>query len=61
MSLTEFRNHCRLLKEANSLLNHGVVKTVNVAALHAKLLSVNKNCGELLIARGIKGMIKVSK
>ena len=54
ITLTEFRNESRLLKEANSLLNHEVVQTVYVAALHAESLDVDQNYGERLIAHRFK-------
>ncbi len=54
ITLTEFRNESRLLKEANSLLNHGVVQTVYVAALHAESLAVDQNYGNRLVARRFK-------
>lgn len=54
ITLTEFRNESRLLKEANSLLKHGVVQTVYVAALHAESLAVDQTYGPRLIARRFK-------
>lgn len=54
ITLTEFRNESRLLKEANSLLKHGVVQTVYVAALHAESLAVDQTYGERLVARRFK-------
>jgi glycosyltransferase involved in cell wall biosynthesis len=54
ITLTEFRNESRILKEANSLLNHGVVQTVYVAALHAESLAVDQNYGNRLVAHRFK-------
>ncbi len=54
ITLTDFRNESRLLKEAISLLNHRVVQKVYVAALHAEPLAVDQTYGERLIARRFK-------
>ncbi len=54
ITLTEFRNESRLLKEASSLLNHGVVQFVYVAALHSEPLAVDQSYGKRLIARRFK-------
>lgn len=54
ITLTELRNESRLLKEANSLLNHGVVQMVYVAALHAEALAFDQNYGNRLVARRFK-------
>jgi glycosyltransferase involved in cell wall biosynthesis len=34
--MTDFRNESRVLKETNSILNHGIVKKVFIASLHEK-------------------------
>jgi glycosyltransferase involved in cell wall biosynthesis len=49
ITLTEFRNASRILKEANSLLKHRLVKIVFVAALHADGLAIDQGYGERLI------------
>lgn len=54
ITLTEFKNESRLLKEANSLIKYGLVQTVYVAALHAETLPVDQTYGERLIARRFK-------
>ena len=35
ISLTEFRNESRVLKETNSILNHDIASKVYIASLHA--------------------------
>lgn len=54
ITLTEFRNESRILKEANSFLNHGIVQMVYVAALHAEALAIDQNYGNRLVARRFK-------
>jgi len=45
ISLTEFRNESRVLKEASSLVHNCVVDTVYIAALHAPGLSEDQDYG----------------
>ena len=52
VTLTEFRNESRILKEARTLLKTNTVKVVNVAALHGDGLAVRtaaiSSCSALL-------------
>jgi glycosyltransferase involved in cell wall biosynthesis len=62
LTLTDFQNESRILKETLSLLKNGVVKTVYVAALHADLLSVDQTIGGRLIVHRFNLMTrKMSK
>lgn len=49
ISLTEFRNESRVLKETNSLLSHNIVPRVYIASLHADGLEDRKIYNENLI------------
>lgn len=46
ISLTEFRNESRVLKETASLLEHGRVQSVAIAALHAEGLADRETLGQ---------------
>lgn len=54
ITLTEFRNESRVLKEAKTLLEHGVVDVVHVAALHSDDLAIDQSYSERLIAHRFK-------
>jgi len=45
LSLTEFRNESRLLKEAGSLIQAQVFARIHVAALHTQGLAIDQNFG----------------
>jgi glycosyltransferase involved in cell wall biosynthesis len=45
ISLTEFRNESRVLKETGSLLKHGLFEKVTIVALHAEALAERENLG----------------
>jgi glycosyltransferase involved in cell wall biosynthesis len=47
ISLTEFRNESRLLKETGSLLANGIVASVAIVALHAEGLAERETLGPL--------------
>lgn len=49
ISLTEFRNESRVLKETNSILNHRIAANVYIASLHAEGLDEQKKYNEKLI------------
>jgi glycosyltransferase involved in cell wall biosynthesis len=49
ITLTNFTNESRILKEAASLLRHEFVNTVYVAALHRKELATDQTYGDRLI------------
>jgi glycosyltransferase involved in cell wall biosynthesis len=49
ISLTEFRNESRVLKETNSLLRHNIASRVYIASLHADGLENGKMYSEDLI------------
>lgn len=50
ISLTEFRNESRLLKEAASLIKYNVFAKIYVAALHADGLATDQHYGERIHA-----------
>ncbi|WP_225560923.1 glycosyltransferase [Comamonas sp. CMM02] len=54
ISLTEFRNESRLLKEASSLVKEQVFDKVYVAALHSDDLELNQSCGDNIYVRRFK-------
>ena len=45
LSLTEFRNESRVLKQTNSLLRHGLFQSVTIVSLHAKGLAHHEILG----------------
>lgn len=49
ISLTEFRNESRVLKETSSIVRHGIADTVYIASLYANDLDKEKRYDERLI------------
>jgi glycosyltransferase involved in cell wall biosynthesis len=58
ITLTEFRNESRLLKEANSLLQHGVVSSLFVAALNGHSLPKDEYISEKFHVRRFELMTR---
>lgn len=54
ISLTEFRNESRVLKETNSILNHNIASKVYIASLHADDLEEEKIYKDNLILNRFK-------
>lgn len=54
ISLTEFRNESRVLKETNSILNHNIASKVYIASLHADDLEEQKKYKNNLILNRFK-------
>ncbi|MEA1892104.1 MAG: glycosyltransferase family 4 protein [Campylobacterota bacterium] len=54
ISLTEMRNASRVLKETNSILNHGIASKVYIASLHASDLEEEKIYRDNLILNRFK-------
>lgn len=54
ISLTEFRNESRVLKQAGSILNHNIASKVYIASLHADDLDEEKIYNEELILNRFK-------
>ena len=50
ISLTEFRNESRVLKETNSILNHNIASKVYIASLHSDRLEEEKIYNDNLIS-----------
>ena len=54
ISLTEFRNESRVLKETNSLIKYGIADTVYIASLYASNLEKEQRYSERLILNRFK-------
>lgn len=54
ISLTEFRNESRVLKETNSILNHNIASKVYIASLHSDGLEEEKIYNDNLILNRFK-------
>ena len=54
ISLTEFRNESRVLKETNSILNHNIASKVYIASLHSDRLEEEKIYNDNLILNRFK-------
>lgn len=54
ISLTEFRNESRVLKETNSILNHNITSKVYIASLHADDLEEEKIYKDNLVLNRFK-------
>lgn len=54
ISLTEFRNESRVLKETNSILNHNIASKIYIASLHADDLEEQKKYKNNLILNRFK-------
>lgn len=54
ISLTEFRNESRVLKETNSILNHNIASKIYIASLHADDLEEEKIYKDNLILNRFK-------
>lgn len=54
ISLTEFRNESRVLKETSSILNHGIVTKIYIASLHADDLLEEQVYNESLVLNRFK-------
>lgn len=54
ISLTEFRNESRVLKEVGSILDHGIASKIYIASLHADDLDEEKIYNEKLILNRFK-------